>query len=531
VSRVDGTQELKIVVAGALSPEGLALLQGQAHVVVINPLVRPDVAGSLPGAQALIVGREITVDLDLLGAGPQLRVIGRIGTSVENIDVAAATSRGIVVMNTPGTSVTAMAEHVFALLLSLVRQVPRAHAAAKAGASGDQPWLMGRQLAGRVLGLVGLDAVARLVAVRAKAFGMEVVAADPYATEETAKELGLELLDLEDLIAASDIVSLHPPTRGPLAYFGRERIQGMKPGAILVSIARPHAVDEAALAEALSSGHLYGAALDGLRNPSASPLLGFENVIITPRLAAFTEEARKDASVLIAEQVLDALRGIAYRNAVNLPFLDADHYRRLRPLLGLAEAVGRLQGYLADGRIIGLEVEVGKDNLIDIKPITVALLCGLLSFQMEEGVSYVNAPLLAEELGISVTQVRGLFGPDYTSLVACRVSTSQGQHTVVGALFHDREPRIVQIDGFRMDALPRGHILLMMNQDVPGVIGRVGTLLGEAGINIAEWRLGRMARGGQALSFINLDDPVPETVLEALRGLPEVTWAEAAWLG
>jgi D-3-phosphoglycerate dehydrogenase len=150
---------------------------------------------------------------------------------------------------------------------------------------------------------------------------------------------------------------------------------------------------------------------------------------------------------------------------------------------------------------------------------------------MEEGVSYVNAPLLAEELGISVTQVRGLFGPDYTSLVACRVSTSQGQHTVVGALFHDREPRIVQIDGFRMDALPRGHILLMMNQDVPGVIGRVGTLLGEAGINIAEWRLGRMARGGQALSFINLDDPVPETVLEALRGLPEVTWAEAAWLG
>ncbi len=480
---------------------------------------------ALPGHHALIVRSGTRVDAEALARADGLKVVGRAGVGLDNIDVEAATERGVLVMNTPGANATATAEHTWALLLALCRQVPAADASVRRG-EWERKRFVGFQLAGKTLGVIGLGRVGRLVAARGRGFGMQAIGCDPYLAADAATEINVELADLERVLAEADVLTLHVPltdeTRG---LIGADALERMKPGALLVNAARGGLVDEGAVADALADGRLAGAAFDVYADepPAGSPLLAAPNVVLTPHLAASTSEAQRDVSVQIAEQVVAALRDEEFRNAVNLPFVTTGGLSAIRPWLDLAERLGRLAEALAPGRIERVEVEArGPEAAPHAGPLSVAVLKGVLTPILGlADVNYVNAAHVAAERGIDVSRSRRASAADYANLVGCRIRTDAGERSVAGTLFQTH-PRAVEIDGYHLDAPPVGTALLVWNRDVPGVIGRVGTILGDAGVNIAEWRLGRTAPGQTALAFINLDAPAPRDVLEDLRRIEGV---------
>jgi D-3-phosphoglycerate dehydrogenase len=519
----------RIQITDDLSAQALERLDAAGDVsydLVRSPAVER-LRELIPAYDALIIRSSVRVDAELLAVTTRLKVIGRAGVGLDNVDIDAASLRGVIVMNTPGANTIATAEHSMALLLALCRQVPRADAAMRAGgwARGS---FVGVQLYRKTLGVIGLGRVGAQVARQAQAFAMAVLAFDPYISDEVARELKVTLVDLDELLARSDFISLHtaltPETR---VLINARAIARMKPGVRLVNCARGALVDEAALVEALHSGHVAGAALDVFaEEPLAadSQLRALPNVVLTPHIAASTVEAQRDVGTQIVDQVLAALRNEDYRNAVNVPVVDAGVFRTLGPYLLLAEKLGSLQMQLAEGRIKRVEVEFQGEEVADhVKPLTVALLKGLLDPITDTPVNYISAPHLAMQRGISVSETRGLPVPHYAHLLSCRVVWDGGERLVSGSLLGHESPRVVQIDTFRIDAQPEGIALVMENVDVPGVIGRVGTLLGAHAINIAEWRLGRIAPAGQALSFINLDAPAAPEVLAELTRLEGVT--------
>jgi D-3-phosphoglycerate dehydrogenase / 2-oxoglutarate reductase len=398
------------------------------------------------------------------------------------------------------------------------------------GGQWNRARFMGLQLAGKTLGIIGFGRIGSRVAARAQAFDMTILAYDPYIAAEVAERAHVELLqDLAELLARSDFVTLHTPLSAETErLIGRAQIAQMKRGARLVNCARGGLVDEAALLEALEAGRLAGAALDVFseeppQSETLRRLIARDEVVVTPHLGANTVEAQEDVGTQIARQVLDALRNEDYQNAVNLPFFGGSGYRQSLPYLRLAEAIGSLQVQLARGRVTRVEISFEGGEVAErAQSLTVALLKGLLAALLKERINYVNAPRLAAERGISVAQTAPRQQSDYNNLITCRVMTSQEQRTIAGTLLAGRAPRIVQIDDYLMDGSPAGRILVMTSRDVPGVIGRVATLLGDHDINIAEWRLGRTAPGGMAMSFINIDDPVDDAVVAALRRLPQV---------
>jgi D-3-phosphoglycerate dehydrogenase len=520
----------KILVSDPLAPVGLDLLRQAPDLTFEAPgkMARADVLARIGEADALIVRSETQVDAELLGAAKCLRVVGRAGVGVDNIDVSAATARGVIVMNTPGANAMATAEHTMAMMLALCRKLPQADASLRRG-EWNRSKFQGVQLYQKTLGVLGFGRIGRLVAQRAQGFGMDVLAYDPYVNEEVGRELGVRVVDLDELLARSDFLTLHttltPETRH---LIDDAAIARMKSGARLINCARGELVEEAALVAALRSGKLAGAALDVFvtEPPTGSPLLSMDNVVVVPHLGASTAEAQRDVAVKIVEQVLGALRGTSFRNAINMPFVEGVDYERLRPYLALAERLGRLQAQLAGGRPQRLEVEArGADIGEALKPLTAALLKGLLAPQLGEEVNTINAPVLAAERGIVVAQSTGLESADYPNQLTCKLFTDHSAHTVAGGLLSNSQPRIVQIDAFRVDAPPTGVALVMLSHDVPGVVGRVGTLLGDRGVNIAEWRLGRDQPGGTALSFVNLDAELPAATLDELARLPEVLQA------
>lgn len=519
-------EKFRILVADPLSDAGLERLGSavDAEVAAKAPIDRSAMLEVLPGCHALIVRSATKVDVEVIDKGRELRVVGRAGVGLDNVDVDHASRRGVLVMNTPGANATATAEHTWALLLALCRKIPAANANVQSG-GWDRGRYIGTQLAGKTIGMVGLGRVGRLVAQRAHAFGMHVLAYDPYLAVDAAQELNVELVELDQLLSESDFVSVHAPltseTRG---LIGARELAHVKRGARLVNCARGELVDEAALANALESGRLAGAAIDVFASepPVGSPLLGREDVVLTPHLGAATEEAQRDVSVQIVDQVLAALRDEEYRNAVNLPFIDAGGWGEIRPWLDLAERLGRLVGKLADGRLQRVEVEArGSEVAPHAQPLSTALLKGLLTPISADVVNYINAPHLAADRGIEVTRSRRASAAEYSNLIGCRVETDVGERSVAGTLFHSH-PRAVEIDGYHLDAPPAGIVLLVWNRDVPGVIGKIGTLLGEARVNIAEWRLGRTAPGETALAFINLDSPATVDTLAALSAIEGV---------
>ncbi|MCC7359552.1 MAG: phosphoglycerate dehydrogenase [Anaerolineales bacterium] len=525
----------RILIADEILPEGSDLLRAAPDAEVDDlRLTRAELLDRISAYDAVITRSGTPMDAELIARGPRLKVLGRAGLSLDNVDLAAATDHGLMVTHTPEAYSLSAAEHTLALLLALCRQIPAADASLRRG-EWTREQFTGAQLHGKTLGLVGLGRVGRLVAARAQAFGMAVLAYDPYTTDETAvRRRGVTLAPLDELLAQADFVSLHaeltPETRHLL---GAAELARLKPGARLINCARGELVDEAALAEALRAGRLAGAALDVFAHepPAGDWLRGLPNVVVTPHLGASTRETQREASAQIARQVLGALRGTDYTNVVNLPFPVTADFARARPYLELAERIGLLQAQLADDLIASVEVEVkGADTLGLVKAVAVALLKGLLSQRLPGTVNYVNAPLLAHQHGVAITQARGLETADYANLISCRVHWAGGQRLIAGTLFGGAESRIVQLDAFRMDARPQGQALIMHSRDVPGVIGIVGTLLYQYGVNIAEWRLGRDTPGGTAVSFINLDSVVPPESLVALRALPQVVDVRTVWL-
>jgi D-3-phosphoglycerate dehydrogenase len=519
----------RILITDELSPQALERLEA-AEDVSFDVVQRPPqekLKEIIPDYDALIIRSSGRVDADILAATTRLKVVGRAGVGVDNVDVDAASLRGVIVMNTPGVNTVATAEHTMALLLALCRHVPQADASLRAG-EWKRSKFVGVQLYRKTLGIVGLGRIGARVAQRAQAFGMEVIAFDPYLSDEVARELKVTLVELDDLLARSDFITLHaaltPEARG---LINAEVIARMKPGVRLVNCARGALIDEEALVKALRSGQVAGAALDVFGEeplPVDSPLRELTNVVLTPHLAASTIEAQRDVGTQIVDQVLAALRGEDYRNAVNMPVVDVGVFRELGPYLLLAEKLGSLQMQLAEGRIKRVEVECQGEEVADHgKPLTVALLKGLLDPITDTPVNYISAPHLAQQRGISVSETQGLSTPTYANLLSCRVVWDGGERLVSGSLLGHEFPRVVQIDSFHLDARPEGTILVMENVDMPGVIGQVGTLLGKHRINIAEWRLGRIAPGGRALSFLNLDSPVPPEVLAELMQMEGVT--------
>ncbi len=518
----------KILISDKLGQAGLDRLDlaKDAHYDMKPGLSKEELMAILPEYDALIIRSDTKATAEVLKAGTKLKVVGRAGMGVDNVDVRAATLRGIIVMNTPGANSIATAEQAIALMLAASRHTAQAHASLKAG-EWKRSQFVGTELYRKTLGIVGFGRIGRLVAKRAQAFGMEILAYDPYVSEEVGQELGVTLVDLDDLLAQSDYITLHtalmPETE---KMINAQTIAQMKPGMILINAARGKLIDEAALAEGLKSGQVKTAAIDVYQKepPENNPLIGLPNVIHTPHLGASTEEAQRDVATQIVDQVLDALRGTDFRNAVNLPFEAGLNFAETRPYMELGAKLGKLHCYLADGPVRRVEIEVRGETVKElIKPIAAGLLKGILEKSISEQVNYINAPLLAEENGITVAQTKAASSLDFANLITCRVTWDGGERTLAGMLFGGIEPRIVQVDNYKLDARPDGYVLVMQNKDVYGVIGQVGTILSAYEVNIAEWRMGRDKPGGEALSFINLDSEPGKEVLDALNKIPAIT--------
>lgn len=503
------------------------------HVDVETGLGRDALCQRIPAYDAVITRSGTALDAALFKqAAGRLKVAARAGVGLENIDIPAATAAGVMVMNIPEVNALAAAEHTFALMLALARHVPQSNARLREGIWERGPFL-GVQLAGKTLGIIGLGRIGGLVAARARAFEMRVVAFDPYVLEDVAESLRVELVEtLDELLAQSDFISLHcqltDETRNLLSA---PQFAKMKRGVRIINTARGGLVDEDALADALDSGLVAGAALDVYLTETSAGAARFaqrKDVVSTPHLGASTAEAQEDVSIRIVNQVLDALRGTGYRNVVNLPFAGDADYRAIAPFMALAEKIGSLQMQLAMGKgLTSLQVAYrGAEIGHHAKPLTVALLKGLLTPILGDRVNYVNAPQLAAERGLAVSQASLPGVDEYANVIACRVSAGEERRFVAGTLLtHSAsrgEPRIVRLDDIPMDALPVGSVLVVKSRDVPGVIGQTASLLGAAGVNIAEYRLGRDFPGGTALSFINLDDEAPENVLAGLRAMKSV---------
>jgi D-3-phosphoglycerate dehydrogenase len=525
----------KVLVSDSLAEEGLAILQRAPGLEVVKRTgMKPaELLEAVRDIDGLVVRSSTQVTAEVIAAAPELRVIGRAGIGVDNVDVPAATQRGIVVVNTPEGNNVTTAEHALALLVSLARHVPQATASLKAG-KWEKTRFSGTELWNRTLGVIGLGNIGRIVADRARGLGMQVIAADPYTSPEVAAKLDVELVSLDELLARADAITVHvPKTRETTKLIGRDAFAKMKKGVLIVNAARGGIVDEAALLEALESGRVAGAALDVFEQeppPQGHPLLQHERVICTPHLGASTEQAQKNVSIAVAEQVRDFLLTGAIRNAVNVPSVSPELLEQVRPYLRLGEKLGRFQAQLSPGAIEEIEVEYAGDVAsLRVAPITIAVLKGLLE-NVTDRVNMVNAPLVAQERGIRVVESKSSRPMDFASTITTRVRGTV-ERLIAGALFHGNQPRIVRIDDFMLEAIPEGPTILMFNHDRPGVVGSVGNLLGEAKINISRMQLALVRERGEAAMLVNVDQPPSDAVMEKLRALPHMITAQLVELG
>jgi D-3-phosphoglycerate dehydrogenase / 2-oxoglutarate reductase len=506
----------RILVTEKIADGGLQNLRDAGHEVDVQEgLAADELLGAVKGAHALIIRSATQVTADVLAAGTDLVVVGRAGIGLDNVDVAAATARGVMVVNAPQSNILSAAEHTMALLLAQARNIPQASAALKDGRWERSRWT-GVELADKTLGVIGLGRIGKLVAQRAHAFGMHLVAYDPFVSPDRARQLNIELLSLDELVAVADFVTLHvAKTPETMGLIGAELLAKAKPGIRIINVARGGIVDEAALADAIRSGHVGGAALDvfAAEPTTESPLFDLDQVVVTPHLGASTHEAQDKAGDTIAEQVGLALAGEFVPFAVNVSAAEASE--TVRPFLPLAERLGQLFGSLSPGGGAPLEVEYqGQLADYDTRILTLSLLKGYFSQSTDEPVSYVNAPQLAAERGVEVRETSTSTSRDYVNLVTVRDATHALAGTLVG-LRH--EPRIVMVDDHTVDTPPAAHMLVIRNGDVPGVIGRVGTILGESGVNIADMHVGRSASGESAMQVIATSGPVAAETIAALE--------------
>lgn len=517
---------IKIFVADDVNEDKLAPLVEAGFAVVKRTNLAPDeLALEIKDADGVIVRSATRITADLMEQAERLRVVGRAGVGVDNIDVKAATMRGIVVMNAPDGNTITTAEHTIALLVSMARNVPQAHARLQSGV-WDKKSFVGVELNGKTLGVIGLGRIGRHVAKIAKGVGMKILAFDPFVSGEQAKDLGFELGGLDDVFSKADFLTIHTPvTDETRNIIGREAFAKMKRGVQLVNCARGGLVDETALLEAIASGTVAAAALDVYAHEplsAGSPLLGNPKIITTPHLGASTTEAQEGVALTVAEQMRDFLLSGELRNAVNAPSLAAKDLEAFQPFINLSEKLGRFQAQIMnENPVSAVKIEYsGELAGKDASPVTRAFLAGLLK-DVSARVNVVNALHIADERGIQITtsytqSKRAAFD------IRTVVSSAQGEQTASGMVFANGEGRITEIGGFSIEVVPSGFMLLTKNKDVPGVIGKIGTLLGEANVNISSFYLGREAKGGEALAIIEIDSPLEENVLAGLRNLEAV---------
>ena len=516
----------KVLVSDSLAQQGVEVLEQADGLEVIE---RP---GASPGellelvadVEGLVIRSGTKVTADVIAAAHHLKVIGRAGIGVDNVDVGAATARGIVVVNTPEGNNITTAEHAIALMVSAARHIPHATASMKAG-KWEKKKFQGMELFNRTLGVVGAGNIGRIVVARAKGLGMRVVVSDPFLTAEAAKRLDVERVEFDELLARSDVITVHvPKTKETTSLINATAMAKCKPGVILVNAARGGIIDEPDLLEALDSGQVGAAALDVFveEPPSADhPLVSHPRVICTPHLGASTEQAQVNVSVAVAEQVRDFLLEGVVRNSINVPSMSPELMSEMGPYLELSEKLGSFLGQWADGGTNTLEIEyAGEIADINVAPLTIAVLKGFLQ-RSQEHVNMVNAPLLAEELGIKLVETRVRKAVDFASSITVK-SGGDTHHLIEGAIFHGAQPRIVRLDDFMLEAIPEGPTLLLRNHDESGVVGTVGTILGEAGINISRMQLALVPERSEAAMLVNVDPLPGEEVVGELRKVPHV---------
>ena len=515
----------KILIADPIANAGVDVLRSRAEVDVKTGLKESELLAVVGEYEALVVRSETKVTAAVIQAGKRLKVVARAGIGVDNIDLDAATTAGIAVVNAPTGNTIAAAEHTLALILALSRNIPNAHQSVKSG-EWRRSDFMGIEVRNKTLGIIGLGRVGSEVARRAKSFGMRLVAYDPFVAPDYARRQGVELLSLEELLAESDFVTLHTPiTDNTRNLIGARELSMMKQGARLINVARGELIDETALLEALETDKLGGVALDVFAKepPGPGPLLDHPKVVVTPHLGASTQEAQLEVAIEAAEQVLAVLNGEPARNAVNLPFMPPEVHAVLAPYLRVASEVGRLLTYLAEGQFVSVTIRYeGAITQHDTATLKAAVLAGLLGPVTTGQVNVINAPRLAQERGLDVTEQLNAVAQEYSSLLSATLNTTEDSITLTGTSMRD-EPHIVKVNDYWLDIVPSvPYLLFVDNQDQPGSIGAVGTVAGRHNINISFMEVGRLNLRGRAMMILGLDDPVPPHVLAEIKDLSQI---------
>lgn len=518
---------MKVLISDNISPRGIEILKNAGLEVDVKIGMRSEELKACIGDyNGLIIRSATKVTSEIIDAATNLKVIGRAGSGLDNVDMTSATKKGIVVMNTPGGNTITTAEHTIALMFALARQIPQATMSMKSG-KWEKKRFMGVELFNKTLGIIGLGNIGRQVAKRAQGLAMNVVAYDPFLSEDKAKALGVEKVELAELFNRSDFITIHTPiTPDTKNLINAETIKMMKDGVRIINCARGGIINERDLYDAIRAGKVAGAALDVFeKEPPENDnlLLSVDNIICTPHLGAATEEAQENVAVAVAEQIVDYLIYGTIRNAVNFPSIPADQVARLQPYINLAEKLGGFAAQIFEGGVTGMTIEYrGEASEINTAPVTIAAIKGFLTPILEETVNFVNAPFIAKERGIEVKEVRSTDAGDYQSMVAIRIKAKDRESYLAGTLFSKKDPRIVAIDNFKVEIVPDGELLFIYNNDKPGVIGNIGTLFGKNNINIARMHFGRETAGGRAISVLSIDTPATPQIIEKIKRLPNI---------
>jgi len=519
---------MRVLVSDKLGEAGIDLFEQETGIDVdVKTGLSPDELKSIIGDyDALVIRSATKVTEDLLDSAQNLKVVGRAGIGLDNVDIPAATKKGVVVMNTPGGNVVTTAEHTIALMMSLTRNIPQGTASLKAG-RWDKKNLQGREIMDKILGVIGFGKIGSVVADRARGLKMRVMVYDPVIPPETIEKKGFEPVSLEALYAAADYITVHvPKSKYTQGMIDKAAIEKMKPGVMLINCARGGIVDEASLKEALESGRVAGAAMDVFETeppPTDHPLLSLENVVLTPHLGASTIEAQTNVAVAVAQQIIEYLKNNNIINAVNVPSLPGNLLEKLQPYLSLADRMGSMIAQFSTGQLKEARVEYDGDfQGLDMSPVTTAFLKGLLDPMLPDEINMINAPMLAKEKGIRVSASSSSESYEFNNLISAQVISTEETYRVAGTVFGKAEPRIVRINDFRIEIVPQGHLTLIHNRDEPGAIGSIGSTLGENGINISRMQVGREANGENNIILLRTDSTISGSIVDQIRALPKV---------
>lgn len=519
---------VKVLVSDALGEAGIQIFRETEGVEVdVKTGLSPQELKAIVGDyDALVIRSATRVTEEILDAGKRLKVVGRAGIGLDNVDIPAATRRGVVVMNTPTGNVVTTAEHAIAMMMSLTRNIPQGTLSLKRG-QWEKKKLQGREVFNKTLGVIGFGKIGSIVADRAKGLRMQVVVYDPFVAPQQIEKTGFESVTLDELYRRSDYISVHvPKLNETTGLLNRAAFEKMKDGVMIVNCARGGIVNEDDLQAAMKSGKVAGAALDVFETepPGECRLFEMDRIICTPHLGASTQEAQSNVAVAVARQIIDYLKGGTILNAVNVPAVAGDVLKKIGPYMNVADRMGSLQAQLAQGPVEAVFIEyTGDFKGLDMAPVSTAILKGLLTPMVKYAVNFVNAPIVAKEMGIRVTESITSEAEDYTHLITLRVVTAAGENLTAGTIIGRSDIKVVKINNFRLELVPEGHILLIFNQDRPGAIGGIGTTLGRHNINIGRMHVGQEKDGDRNIIFLQTDTPVPTGVIEELRSAEMVS--------